>query len=71
MRRPAHVERARLTNDTEALSAMGKAGARAKAENAEKAAIESEMLEVKRAEEAEADAPRRLEETREDIAPLD
>lgn len=67
MNRPAHVEQARLNGDKEALSAYGKLGARARIENAAKAAMEDEMLATKRAEEE----LERKQQANEHIAPID
>lgn len=49
--RPTNVERARLNNDTAALSAMGRAGAKKRFENIEGARLSAEHDAEKRAEE--------------------
>jgi hypothetical protein len=65
--KPARVNAARVTGNTEKLRAFGRRGAEVTNEKRAQARIEDEMLNVKRAEEAYE----RAREAHEDLAPLD
>jgi hypothetical protein len=66
MNRPVQVQKARAAGDTEALRAMGRAGAAVTNEKRARTRIEDEMVDMKRAEEE----LERQHQTGEDIVPV-